>query len=367
MRHRVFASITIILSLSASLYGAELLLAHQREVIEGSDRLQPGMILYDPRLGWRLKPNWFGSHKHHDFEVDYSINRFGLRGRPPAQSTVRHVAVVGDSFAFGLGVDDDQTFVHLLDERDKETGFLNFSVPGYSTDQQYLMIRDRVRLFKPDLLLLVVYLGNDLIDNERPFPLQGDHAKPYFQLQSDGGLALLNSPVPRESKPAAARGDNLTDLVLDQSQGPSTLLQRYLGDLEISRRIGLFQALHRWGDESLEARFGYRLKLFRAIMERMLESVGGWQAEFKLVLLPGRSFVEQPLGLSAGYQDFLRRAILHDLSSMDGIEIIDLAKALREARKAGIGGLYHPNEGHLSTAGHAFVAGVLAERLLPDK
>lgn len=364
-RHRIFAIITIFLSVTASLAAIEWLLSYQRQMIERSDQLQPGMILYDPRLGWRLKPNWFGSHKHYDYDVYYSINKFGFRGPPPPQTGKLRFALVGDSFTFGQGVGDDQTFVHLLNEAGKGTEFLNFGVPGYSTDQQYLMIRERVGLFKPDVLVLVVYLANDLFDNERQYPLQGDHAKPYFHLHPDGGLELLNTPVPTESRPAAARTDSLTNLVLGESQPPPTTLQRWLGGFEITRRLGMFQPVYRGDDADFEARFSYTLALLRALVGRISESARELQAELTVALLPGRSFVENPEGLSAGYQDFLRRSLLRDLSTMAGVKVIDLAGALREAQQQGKGGLYYPNDGHLSPQGHLLLARLIGERLLP--
>lgn len=363
MRHLSFVFFTIFLSISISLTIAEWFLSYQRQSIERSDRLEPGMILYDPRLGWRLNPNWQGSHKHHDFNVDYSINRFGFRGRASSETDTPRYAVVGDSFSFGQGVGDDSTFVALLDEAFAKAEFLNFSVPGYSTDQQYLLIRDRVSLFKPDVLLLVVYLGNDLFDNARPFPLQGDHAKPYYRLHPDGRLELLNTPVPGESKPAAARADDLTNLVLGQSLSPPTALQRWLGGFEITRRLGLFQPAYHGDDAGFEARFGYNLALFRALVERISVSASELQASLTVVLLPGRSYVENPDSVSAGYQDFLRRSLLNDLSTMAGVETIDLAIALREAREREGYGLYYPNEGHLSPQGHIVVARLLGERL----
>lgn len=54
VRRWFYALFTICLSLSISLYAAEWLLSYQRHTIETSDQLQPGMIVYDPRLGLRL-------------------------------------------------------------------------------------------------------------------------------------------------------------------------------------------------------------------------------------------------------------------------------------------------------------------------
>ena len=117
-------------------------------------------------------------------------------------------------------------------------------------------------------------------------------------------------------------------------------------------------------EAGFQARFGYNLALFRALVERISGSARELRAELTLALLPGRSFVENPGSLSAGYQDFLRRSILSDLSTMAGIETIDLATALRDAHESGKNGLYYPHEGHLTPQGHLLVAGLLAERLL---
>ena len=163
--------------------------------------------------------------------------------------------------------------------------------------------------------------------------------------------------------PAAARTDNLTQLVLGESQSPPTVLQRWLGDFEITRRLGLFQPDDRVDDAGFAARFSYHRALFKALIERISGSARELQAALTVVLLPGRSYVDNPASVSAGYQDFLRRSLLSDLSSMADVETIDLAVALREARDKGNDELYYPNEGHLSPQGHVLVARLLGERL----
>src|SRR5690606_31285854 len=105
-----------------------------RRRIETSDRLDRGLTLYDPNLGWALAPGWRGRHRHHDYDVGYSTNALAFRG---AAEAARAPAALwlGDSFTFGFGVDDGETFVDRLDAA--HAGGLrhvNLGVPGYSTD-----------------------------------------------------------------------------------------------------------------------------------------------------------------------------------------------------------------------------------------
>lgn len=360
LRRFAFGLITVLLSLGVSLTAAELILKYQRRQVEQSDRLASGMMLFDPWLGWRLSPNWYGDHRHHDFEVSYRINQFGFRGDFSQPDGARRYAVVGDSFTFAQGVNDNRTFVYLLNEAGGDRyGFLNFGVPGYSTDQEYLLIRERVRLFEPDVVLLVVYLGNDLFDNELGFPLQGEHAKPYFRLV-DGRLVPGNSPVPRQRKSAAARDTSLSAVVMGNTGREQATFFDRIAELELSRRMGLSRPIPRIPEEDFRTRFDPALRLFTALVGEISDRVEGYGAELKLVLLPGRSYLAQPDSVSAQYQDYLRRRIVGNSAIASSGQVIDLAARLREMHESGAAPWYFPNEGHLTTEGNGVVAGILA-------
>ena len=196
------AIITLLIGLALALIAAELILRYLQSHIQSSDRLDPGLMLHDRQLGWRMKPLWVGRHRHFDFDVGYTINQYGFRGDFPERKQGQDGRVytfLGDSFTFGLGVDDRETFIHRLNARTgTDHSYLNFAVPGYSTDQELLLAKQRVFTFTPDVILLVVYLGNDLFDNELAFPLQANNAKPYFELEDDR-LHLKNTPVPLQT------------------------------------------------------------------------------------------------------------------------------------------------------------------------
>lgn len=363
-RRLVFGLITILVSGGLALAGVELALRFQRHRIVHSDRLDDGMIVYDQYLGWRLKSNSSATHRHYDFDVRYTINRHGFRGEFAESDKVRRFAVVGDSFTFGIGVDDDQTFVHRLNQDPTIGGeFLNFSVPAYSTDQEYLLIRDRVRRYEPDVVVLIVYLANDLLDNELGFPLQANNAKPYFEL-ADGQLKRRNLPVPRQQKPAAASSANLAAILLgDDAEQSSSLLS----NLELVRRTGLIQDRREFSDQFFQQRLDSALQLFSALVDAIAAVTDEERAELKLVLMPGSSFLDEAPSVSKQYQDFLRRRITSEFADHSSVELIDLAAEMRAADRAVNQVWYFPHEGHLTPAGHRAVADLLADQLGDDQ
>ncbi len=356
LRRRIsLAAATIIISFVVSFTAAEFVLRTLRGQIETSEQMQPGLILYDRHLGWRLAPKWRGRHRHYDYDVEYTTNRFGFRGGFPRAKKGRRYGVLGDSFTFGFGVEDHQTFVHLLNIEGGGDEYLNFAVPGYSTDQELLLLRRRVLFFQPDEIMLVVYMGNDLFDNELAFPLQAEHGKPFFRL-SLGKLVLENSPVPMSRKPAGEMGRDLASMVLPETarmEWRNPLLS-WLGSLDLARWAGLFQPRFPLTDEYFRERFAPALELFRALIRGAKDDLSAGGITFKLALLPGRSFVETPGGYSALYQDYLRRAIIN-IGAKAGVEVIDLALHLRLAHEDGVGPLFFPNEGHLTAEGHRIV------------
>ena len=347
-----------------SLFAAELLLSYQRRQIERSDHMSKGMVAFDAELGWRLTPRWLGSHRHHDFEVSYAINRYGFRGEFPEPRTGKRYALIGDSFTFGIGVEDNQTFVHLLNSAEQRSDtFLNFSVPGTSTDQQYLLIKRRLAAFAPDVIVLMVYLANDLFDNQLAFPLQAEHPKPFFQLTNDGRLRLMNSPVPRTRKPAAAKNRTLSSVVLgEQIQAGEPSFQAF-AKLELFRRLGFFQNIQQITDGEFEQRFASALELFEALVSAIQLVTAQQGAELKIVLLAGKSFIDQPDSVSGQYQDFLRRRIVTILENNSAIQLLDMAAQMRTVHAIEKANWYFPNEGHLNPEGHRLLAKLLAERL----
>jgi hypothetical protein len=152
----------------------------------------------DPLLGWRNRAGASGPYGGDEFLTRVTMNARGQRGRelPTARTPgTTRIALLGDSQAWGDGVGDTETFAALLDGGDGgRVEVINFASPGYGTDQQLLVLDNQAARYAPDVVLVAVYLGNDLRDNLSPGTFQ--YPKPYFTLAGDGSLALHGVPVP---------------------------------------------------------------------------------------------------------------------------------------------------------------------------
>ncbi len=193
----VFASLA--LALIAVELGARLWLGERFE--QGAWVGPPQAICgrFDPLLGWANREGTSERIRGHRVSYEVAINSVGQRGREhereKPRGTVR-VLLLGDSTAWGWGVDDEQAFAHLVEEQ-LEVEVINLAVPGYSTDQQVLQLERDGWAWAPDLVLLAV-VHNDLVGVRHP-EFHGMR-KPLFTRAKDGTWTLTNSPVP---EPAA--------------------------------------------------------------------------------------------------------------------------------------------------------------------
>ena len=364
-RRFILSSILLVGSIAFSLFVAEVALTYYHDHIRGSNQREPGLIDYDPTLGWKLTKNWTGKHRHYDFDVEYATNQYGFRGRFDSKRTEsdRIYAFVGDSFTFSYGVSEGETFVDRLNETSNENSdvFYNFGVPGYSTDQELLLIRSRVFTFEPDVIFLVVYLFNDLIDNEHPFPVQSNHAKPYFEI-TPSGLELRNVPVPSATDDSKKYRTDHAGLLLGNNAPDRGPLFDYLSRFELTRLIAPYFEKQPQIQSQFDTTLGSSIQLFNALADQIQQECVNRGVELRLVLMPGRSFVEHPASMSAQYQDYIRERLVRSSTSQD-LQVLDLAAYLKALYEKEGTRLYHPNEGHLNIDGHRAVADFMANQL----
>jgi len=161
----------------------------------------PELFEYDPDLGWRGQAGARGQFVGWEFTTDVRLNSRGFRDAEFTAAKapgVFRIVVLGDSIAWGYGVEQTQRFADLLPEAWLREGraaqVVNLAVSGYGTDQELLLWERQGRRYCADLVLLALY-ENDVRENTQTF--QGRSPKPYFRLSGDGTLALENVPVPR--------------------------------------------------------------------------------------------------------------------------------------------------------------------------
>jgi lysophospholipase L1-like esterase len=118
----------------------------------------------DPLLGYELIP---GSRSFED-QVWYRISRQGIRDRRefaiPKPAGVYRIAALGDSFTFGMGVEEEDTWPRRLESELagwRSTEVINFGIMGYDTTQEARLLETRVLAFQPDLIV-IGYCLNDI-------------------------------------------------------------------------------------------------------------------------------------------------------------------------------------------------------------
>lgn len=109
-----------------------------------------------------LIPGWTGTFEG----AGITINRWGMRDRERTlqkpSGTIR-IAIVGSSIVMGCGVEDDQTFAHLLEDRlnadprwaGQRFEVMNFGVGRFYAIHRRVHIERTVLTFQPDLVLYV--------------------------------------------------------------------------------------------------------------------------------------------------------------------------------------------------------------------
>ena len=117
----------------------------------------------DPVLSYSLRENASAVHREADFQVTVHTNALGLRGEPASREKAAdayRILVVGDSFAFGFGVEDGEALPARMAAELSRTRpgveALNAGVPGWSADDFYLFLESRGFELEPDLVLLVL-------------------------------------------------------------------------------------------------------------------------------------------------------------------------------------------------------------------
>ncbi|MEZ6184786.1 MAG: SGNH/GDSL hydrolase family protein [Planctomycetota bacterium] len=133
---------------------------------------------HDPRRGFRLAADTVAEDFVRDGEPDATFtittDAHGLRGprREPPPADALEVLVVGDSMAFGKGVQDDETFpyaleAHLAEALGRPVRVYNAGVSSYGQIEELATLEELVPVLEPDVVLLAFTVANDVTDDLR--------------------------------------------------------------------------------------------------------------------------------------------------------------------------------------------------------
>ena len=128
----------------------------------------PGMYCQDRTLGRTLCPNWVGTIRGSEYQYTIHTDSTGMRSPEPTEDDSPRVLGLGDSFAFGQGVQDNEMFYAVARERLSKTfpkaAIYNAACPSWGSAQQVEVAKSRIGTLKPDVVVIAFYSGNDLFD-----------------------------------------------------------------------------------------------------------------------------------------------------------------------------------------------------------
>jgi hypothetical protein len=313
-------------------------------------------IAYDSRIGWVNKAGFEGRQvKSNQFDVAITIDGRGCRrARASAASAPRRILVVGDSFTFGHGVNDDEAFAALLEKRAGAPAVMNAGCVGTGHDQHYLLYKQWLADAgkpRPDLVIWG-FSSADIPRNTVAFrrlvdPETGlDYGKPRFVL-SGGKLVLTHVPTPEPGQVEAS-------------------LQAWAGAREYERN-----AAARFLRRSRAIRVAWdvaadkleQLPLASAIAGEFVEDCRKEQVPLIIVNLPTRRWLNTSNPVNRVKQ-WMNDALLHQLVSKHNAVVVDCTEAF--LAQPDLDALFIA-DGHYSPAGQAVVAEALSSLITTEK
>jgi len=131
------------------------------------ENYMPSIFQSDPDIGWTVRANASSLHQHiaKDFSVTVHTDERGFRKGEIFFPNRKNLLILGDSFTFGFGVEDNQTYPYYLSENLPRYNVLNAGfTSGMSLDTQYLYLKKHFKEINASLVIIQMFPGNDFFD-----------------------------------------------------------------------------------------------------------------------------------------------------------------------------------------------------------
>ncbi|MBQ7568359.1 hypothetical protein IJT17_06080 [bacterium] len=271
-----------------------------QEKILKLDQYRPGYGLYHPYIGWTNTPG--RKVKDYEFALDRPIyNTIWINGarasRPCVQSErKKKVLLLGCSFAYGMGVEDNETFAWLLNQHFTDISFDNYGVPAYSTYQCLQREREILQSQHYDLVLYVSIMDH-FRRNRYPVFLMASYELSLGKLFSDDGQynnksdedlsfgELLKREHPVWCYPCTylSRTGRLMEFIPTRQRW---LFDNHLAFSKLLKRVYNYSDYHRYAEEN---RYCYvnneTYKLYWILVHRMWRLAAQYGCDFAVINL----------------------------------------------------------------------------------
>jgi len=314
-----------------------------------------------------------------EFRVRYRTNRFGYRDRLDRRAErtpgTARIALLGDSFAAGWGVEFEDTFGYRFESATgievvntaKNGGCPLWFIP------QARFVRER---FAPDWLLVQIF-DNDLDDNlsylsyssfrielgarfvDLPAQLRIDTTL-WHRISQDFDSLVLRRRMHQLTRRLRGQEMESTPFVKPGAKSGFRILSRaeaiamHHVDLTDARA---YQPVFSFHDPARASAFAERIRWNAQLIDQLLEESAAAGVPVALLYVPAYDIFVHPPAPNP-LADSVR-----EVAARRGALWIDLADAF--STRAHPEELYHAYDGHLNAAGHAAVAELLEQVLAP--
>lgn len=305
------------------------------------------------QFGWTLVPRNTARQLTEDFDTVFHTNAEGLRVTCCNEAGAPfRIGIYGDSFTFGTGVGDDETFASRISQALPSAEVRNVGVGGYAVDQYYLRFADDVAspARRPALAIFAIFPNNDLDDILR------DWISAYL-------VPAGTAKVGRKTKPVLVQDEGgLTFRFPEAAQLPDILrgdakARAYAGirRLELLRRLyALRTAIPGLSPVLAQARAQFD-EVDDDLPEQALpplawclDQIAATGVKSVFLLIPTRDLVD---GLTLGGREVRNYEAVRALLKQRNALVIDLRDYLSTSN-----GYYFTHDGHWTAQGHEVVA-----------
>ncbi len=314
------------------------------------------------------KSNSRDRHKAACFDVEYQSNDVGARDDVNYQTQIspNSIALIGDSFAEGFGVNLEDTFAKKL-SKDINKQVLNFGAAGgLGPVQQFLIYQELVSTIPHSEVIYFFLPANDFLDNsflkERLF---GNQYRPYFRPIGEEQYEIYYPPTAKKSEdfPSNKRVKYPSfigqfNVYLVNFTYFSNVLRSVLytlkdkpvihGHVKHESFSGNIRGYFASDSESIKGSLYYVDKLFQEITPNF---------PITIIVIPDREDIEKILQLGWGYSQLDWYLGLRNIADKFDAKFIDLALSPDGGQdssrlRAGLNKWYLPCDGHWNAAGN---------------
>jgi lysophospholipase L1-like esterase len=318
---------------------------------------------WDEYVGFVNIPGIEGTTVHTDYQMTVHINSKGLRDREidyKKEKNTYRIGVFGDSFTFGEGVQNNETYPKLLenllnaDEQLSVSGkrieVLNFGIGKTGTSHQYAYYQKEGRKYDLDLVIIGFLGANDFKDN-----LLG-----VFKLENG---QLIHVPSAYSS---IRRMQTIVYYFpfyrwLTAHSHLANLVRKQATVLDDNSRATAIMKSNAEGEMGAENE-RLAVAITREFLTEFVREAKQDGAELILVNLPAKE--EKPFTASGKNEThvLLYNRLEKDLNEIPELEIVDLTPVFA---KLPVAPYYFPHDGHMTPAGLQLVAMEIKDYLKP--